>query len=139
MSAVAARFARRFRFLSLLRISLIIGAAYDAVFAVLMWIAPEVPARLLALPLPPLPTGSFYLRTLAILLAMLAALYLVAARNIGRSTAIIEVAIAGRLIGGLAFLTTAWGHADLGGLYPLAAADLALGAGHAFFWWPLRA
>jgi hypothetical protein len=139
MSAVAAQFARRFRFLALLRLSLAIAAAYDAAFAVVMWVAPEVPARLLTLPLPPLPAGTFYLRTMAILLWMLAALYLVAARDTARSTAIIAVAIAGRLLGGLAFLATAWGHPDLSGLYPLAAADLAFGVGHAFFWWPLRA
>jgi hypothetical protein len=138
MPSVAAQVARRLRFLSLLRASLILGAAYDAVFALVMVIAPEVPARLLGLPLPPLPAGSFYLTTLAILLGMLASLYLVAAADPERHPAIIAVAIGGRLLGGMAFLATAWRNPGLGGLYPLAAADLGFSAGHAGLWWPLR-
>src|SRR5436305_5435702 len=53
--SVTAHFARRFRFLTLLRASLIAGALYDLAFALLMVFAPELPARSLALPLPPLP------------------------------------------------------------------------------------
>ena len=48
-------FVRRFRLLTLLRGSLVAGALYDLAFAVLMVAAPQVPARILKLPLPPLP------------------------------------------------------------------------------------
>src|ERR1700720_3650242 len=104
--------ARRSRLLALLRGSLALGALYDAAFAVLMVTAPRLPARLLRLPLPPLPEAAFYLWIMAVLLLMLATLYLLAA---------------------------AWGHPGLQGLYPLAAADLGLGLAHAAFWWPIRA
>src|SRR5215468_487431 len=77
--SVTAQFARRFRFLTLLRASLVIGAVYDLSFAALMLAAPELPARILHLPLPPLPSGAFYLWVMAVLLTMVAVLYLFAA------------------------------------------------------------
>jgi hypothetical protein len=135
--SVKATFARRFRFLSLLIGSLVLGALYDLVFALLMVAAPGVPARLLDLPLPPLPEGAFYLWVMAVLLAMLAALYLIAARDPRRYSAIVAVAIAGRLLGGLALGIGAW-RLGLDGLWPLAAADTAFGLAHAAFWWPVR-
>lgn len=131
-------FARRFRFLSLLRGSLILGALYDAAFALLMVIAPGVPARLLDLPLPPLPEGAFYLWVMATLLLMLAALYALAARDTRRYSGIVAIAIGGRLLGGIALGIAALRGSDLGGLYPLAAADLAFGLAHAAFWGPVR-
>ena len=96
-------FVRRFRLLALLRASLVAGAVYDLAFAVLMVAAPAVPARIFDLPLPPLPGGAFYLWILAILLAMLALLYLAAAHDPRRYSAIIAVAIGGRMVGALAF------------------------------------
>ena len=96
-------FARRFRLLTLLRGSLVVGAVYDLGFAVLMVAAPGVPARILDLPLPPLPRGAFYLWILATLLAMLAVLYLAAAHDPRRYSAIIAVAIGGRVVGALVF------------------------------------
>lgn len=132
------RFARRFRFLSLLRTSLVLGALYDAVFAVLMVAAPGVPARMLDLPLPPLPEGAFYLWVLATLLLMLSALYLVAARDTRRYSGIVAVAIGGRLLGALALGLAGLRGSGLDGLYPLAAADLAFGLAHAVFWIPVR-
>jgi hypothetical protein len=134
MSFQLAHFARRFRFLTLLRGSLLAGALYDAAFAAVMLIRPEIPASLLHLPLAP----DFYLSILAVLLLMLAALYTFAARDTRRYSGIVPVAIAGRLAGGLLLLAAAWGHADLGGLYPLAAADLGFGLLHAAFWLPVR-
>jgi hypothetical protein len=128
-------FARRFRFLSLLRASLTLGALYDLGFAVLMVAAPGVPARILNIPLP---GETFYLWILAVLLTMLAALYLTAARDTRRYSGIVAVAIAGRLAGGLVFLVAALMRSDLGGLYPLAAADLAFGIAHAVLWLPIR-
>ncbi len=131
-------YARRFRLLTLLRASLIAGAVYDLGFAVLMVAAPEALARLFRLPLPPLPRGSFYLWILATLLGMLALLYLVAAHDPRRYSAIIGVAIGGRFLGALLFALTALRGPDLGGLYPLAVADFVFGAIHAASWWPIR-
>lgn len=133
--ATTAHFARRFRFLMLLRWSLGIGAAYDLLFAAAMVAAPGVPARLFDLPLP---GEAFYLWILGVLLAMLAGLYIIAARDPRRYSGIIAMAIGGRVLGGLAFLAAALPRPDLAGLYPLAAMDLAFGASHALFWWPIR-
>jgi hypothetical protein len=134
---VTARFAHRFLLLRLLIGSLVAGALYDFGFAVLIAAAPEVPARLFHLPLPPLPEGSFYLWILAVLLIMLGMLYLVAARDPRRYSGIIAVAIGGRTLGGLVLLAAAL-HAGLPGLYPMAVGDLAFGIAHAAFWWPVR-
>ncbi|HEY0782103.1 MAG TPA: hypothetical protein VGE98_06610 [Thermoanaerobaculia bacterium] len=131
-------FARRFRALALLRASLAAGALYDFAFAVVMVVAPELPARLLALPLPPLPRGRFYLLLFAILLTMLAALYLLAARDTRRYSGVVGVAILGRIAGGIAFFAAAAIGPDLRGLVPLGAADLAFGLVHAALWWPPR-
>lgn len=131
----ASPLSRRFLLLRLLRVSLIVGAVYDVVFAALMVLAPGLPAKLLSLPVP---AEAFYLWLLAILLAMLAALYGFAARNPRRYSAVIAVAIVGRTAGGAAFLLAAWGRPELSGLLPLAAADLAFAAAHAACWLPLR-
>jgi hypothetical protein len=131
-------FARRFHLLSLLRGSLIAGAVYDFAFGVLMVVSPETPARILNLPLPPHPEGSFYLWIMATLLTMLAALYLAAAHDPRRYSAIIAVAIGGRLLGALVLLIAGLRGPDLAGLYPLAAADFAFGAVHAAAWLPIR-
>jgi hypothetical protein len=131
-------FVRRFRLLSLLRGSLVAGALYDLAFAVLMVAAPRLPARILKLPLPPLPEGRFYLWILATLLLMLAALYLAAAHDPRRYSAIIAVAIGGRVLGAAVFAAAALTGSGLGGLVPLAVADLAFGALHAASWWPIR-
>lgn len=136
--SVKDHFARRFRLLAWLRGSLVAGAVYDLVFALLMVAAPGVPARILDLPLPPLPEGAFYLWVMAVLLSMLAALYLLAARDTRRYSGIVAVAIGGRLLGGLALAIAAWRGPGLEGLYPLAAADAAFGLAHAAFWWPIR-
>ena len=133
--ASTAHFARRFRYLTLLRWSLGVGAAYDLLFALAMVAAPDGTARLLDLPLP---GETFYLWILAVLLAMLAGLYTLAARDPRRYSGIIAMAIAGRVVGGLALLAAALPRPDLAGLYPLAAMDLAFGASHALFWWPIR-
>lgn len=134
MSATIDRFASHFRFLTLLRWSFWLGALYDAAFAALMLAAPEIPARLLHLPLPPM----FYLWILAVLLLMLAALYVLAARDTRRYSGIVAVAIGGRIAGGALLLYAAYRDPTLSGLYPLAAADLGLGLVHAAFWLPLR-
>ena len=98
----------------------------------------RVPARIFDLPLPPLPRGAFYLWILATLLSMLAMLYLAAAYDPRRYSAIIAVAIGGRTLGALALAAAALAGQDLRGLFPLAAADLAFGAVHAIAWLPIR-
>jgi hypothetical protein len=134
---VTAHFARRFLFLKLLTGSLVLGALYDLGYALLMVIAPQAPAKTFDLPLPPLPQGAFYLWTLAVVLAMLAALYLLAARDPRRYSGIVAVAIGGRILGGLVLAAAAL-RSGLPGLYPMAAADLAFGVAHAAFWLPIR-
>lgn len=130
-----ATFSRRFLWLRLLRFSLIAGALYDIGFAVLMALSPELPARWFSLPLP---GEAFYLWLTAALLGMLAALYVAAARDPRRYSAIIAVAIAGRLAGALLFAAAAWRRPDLAGLWPLSGADLAFAVLHTAGWAPLR-
>ncbi|HXU30083.1 MAG TPA: hypothetical protein VN851_05850 [Thermoanaerobaculia bacterium] len=122
---------RRFFFLRLLGASLVLGALYDAAFAVVMVAAPELPQRLLHLPLP---GAGFYLHLIAVFLLMLAALYLTAALDLRRYTGIILVGIAGRLLGAAVLGAAAWSEPRLGGLWPLAAADFAFGGVHALAW-----
>jgi uncharacterized membrane protein len=136
--SVIAHFARRFRFLTLLRASLVLGALWDAVFAVLLAVAPLAAARAFELPLPPLPEGAFYLWILAVILLMLAALYLLAARDTRRYSGIVAVAIGGRILGGLVLFYAAFRPAGVPGLVPMAAADLGFGIAHAAFWLPIR-
>lgn len=128
-------FARRFLFLRLLRLGLVAGALYDLAFAAAMVLFPGVPARLLGLPLP---GETFYLWLMATFLIMLASLYLAAAHDPRRYSAIIAVAIGGRLLGAAAFTAAAWGRPELAGLHPLALCDFLFGAGHAACWLPLR-
>lgn len=128
--------ARRFRLVGLLRASLVIGALYDFGFAALMVFAPEVSERVFGLQLPGEP---FYLWLIAVFLLMLGTLYLAAAQDPRRYSAIVVVAIGGRALGALALGLAAWGRPELGGLWPLAGADLAFSLAHAGTWIPLRA
>ena len=137
-SSILAHFARRFRFLALLRASLVAGALYDLGFAVLLTVEPVWAARTLQLPLPPLPEGAFYLWIVAVLLLMLAALYLLAARDTRRYSGIVAVAIGGRLLGGLVLLAAALRASGVPGLLPMAAGDLFFGIAHAALWLPIR-
>jgi hypothetical protein len=136
--SVVVDFARRFRFLTLLRASLVLGALWDIAFALLLAFAPEAAARVFELPLPPLPEGAFYLWILGVVLLMLAALYLLAARDTRRYSGIVGVAIGGRILGGLVLLFAALRPLGVPGLVPMAAADLGFGIAHAAFWLPIR-
>jgi hypothetical protein len=134
--SVTARFARRFRFLALLQASLVFGALYDLVFALFMVVAPGLPTRILRLPLP---GEAFYLWLMATLLAMLAALYLLAAHDPRRYSGVILVAIAGRLCGAVAFAVAGFTEPRLlPGIAVLAVCDFALGAAPALFWLPIH-
>ena len=136
--SVVTHFARRFRFLTLLRASLVLGAVWDVAFALLLAFAPAASARAFELPLPPLPEGAFYLWIFAVVLLMLAAMYLLAARDTRRYSGIVAVAIGGRLLGGLVLLFAALRPQGVPGLVPMAAADLGFGIAHAAFWLPIR-
>jgi hypothetical protein len=136
--SVVTHFARRFRFLTLLRASLVLGALWDIAFALLLAFAPEASARVFELPLPPLPEGAFYLWIFAVVLLMLAAMYLLAARDTRRYSGIVGVAIGGRLLGGLVLLFAALRPQGVPGLVPMAAADLGFGLAHAAYWLPNR-
>lgn len=133
--SVVTDFARRFRFLTLLRASLVLGALWDVAFALLLAFAPEASARAFELPLPPLPEGAFYLWIFAVVLLMLAAMYILAARDTRRYSGIVGVAIGGRILGGLVLSLAAL---RVPGLLPMAAADLVFGIAHAAFWLPIR-
>ena len=138
LTSVTTHFARRFRFLTLLRASLVLGALWDIAFALLLAFAPVASARAFDLPLPPLPEGAFYLWILGVILLMLAAMYILAARDTRRYSGIVGVAIGGRLLGGLVLLFAALRPQGVPGLVPMAAADLGFGLAHAAFWLPIR-
>lgn len=127
-------YAHRFRFLSLLRASLFVGATYDLVFAILMVAAPTFLARAFDLPLP----DRFYLWLMAVFLVMLAALYFEAGRDPRRYSAIIRVAIGGRLLGAFALGLAAYLEPAHAGLWAAAAADAVLGLAHLIFWFPAQ-
>ncbi|MEM9292050.1 MAG: hypothetical protein AAGD01_10245 [Acidobacteriota bacterium] len=119
----------------MLSASLYLGALYDLFFAGLMLIAPQLPARLLGLPLPGEP---FYLHLMAVFLCMLASLYLIAARDVRRHSEVVLVAALGRLAGAAVFALATLGRPELGGLWVVAAADLAFGLVHGLGWWQLQ-
>lgn len=129
------RFAHRFRLLKLLRGSLVAGGLYDLSFAALMLAAPDLPSRLLDLPVP---GERFYLVFMAVTLTMLAAIYFIAAKDPRRYSAVVAVAIGGRLAGAAGFAACAAGRPELAGLWPLAGADALFGLVHAGAWLPLR-
>lgn len=126
---------RHARPLRLLKASLIAGAVYDLVFALLMVVAPDLPERLLELPQP---GETFYLWIMATFLCMIAGFYLYAAYDPVSYAGNIRIAIVGRFVGAAAFVVCALRRPDLWGLYPLAAADFAFGLVHALFWRRVR-
>ena len=123
------------RSLKLLRISLAIGGIYDLILAALLAVAAKPVFALLALPLPNEP---FYLGLLVVLVAMVAALYLLAAYDPMAYAGNVLVAIGGRFSAGVMMAAMAFGRDDLTGLYLLAAVDLAFAFVHAACWWPCR-
>src|SRR5262245_58431508 len=96
-----------------------------------MVLVPRLPAQLLSLPLP---GETFYLSILAVLLCMLAVLYLVAAEDPRRYSAVVVVAALGRCAGAAAFALAAARRPDLWGLWPLAGIDFAFGVVHGGLW-----
>lgn len=132
--AQLARFARRFRFLGLLRASLVAGALYDLAFAALMVAAPGWLADRFGLPLPPF----FYLWLIAVLLTIVAVAYLLAARDPRRYSGNLKLAIGGRMAGALVLGLAAGREPAYAGLWGAAAADAGFAVAHLALWWPLR-
>ncbi len=120
-------------YFNLLRASLAVGGLYDLVLAAWFLLAPGSAARLLRLPPP---DEAVYVWLIVVLLAMVAALYLLAAYDPMAYAGNVLVAIAGRAVGGSMLLYAA--GRGLPGLYLPGAVDLLFAAVHAVCWWPLR-
>ncbi len=127
--------ARTSFYLLALRLSLAAGGAFNLLLAAVLALIPGLISKLLGLPLP---VEGFYLGLLAVLVAMVAAVYLLAAYDPMAYAGNVLVAIAGRSAAGMVMAVAATGRSDLSGLYVLAAADLSFGVVHALCWWPTR-
>ncbi len=107
--------------------SLRAGAAYDALFALVLVAFPQQIGSIFGLPLP---GERFYLWLIALLLASLGAFYVLVARNPSGERDFLRLAVAIRLIGALVLGAAALGRPDLGGLWAIAAGDLLFGVAH---------
>lgn len=132
---ITRRFARRFRLLGLLRGALALGALVNLGAAVALVAVPRRAGEALGATLPEART---VLWLLAGLLASLALLYLLAARDPRRYSGVVLALIAGRLLGSLALGGGALARPDPGQLWLLAAVELAFAAALAGSWLPLR-
>ncbi len=121
-------------YLRLLRLSLVVGAAYDVVLATGLAFAPGVVTRLLRLPLP---GEDFYLWLIALLLVTLAAFYLLAAYDPASYRGNILVAIGARTVATALLAAAAWSE-GLPGLYVAAGGDFVFAVAHVAFYWPVR-
>lgn len=130
-----AALAHRFRFLILLRASLLAGAAWAVTLAALLALLPAALARAAALPLP---AHRLYPAAAAVLLAMLAVLYALAARDPRRYSGIVRVAIGGRLVTAAVLAVAAAGRPAPLVLAAGAAVEAGLGLAHLAFWWPVH-
>ena len=107
--------------------SMVLGAAYDMAFAVAILVLPEASSALLRIPLP---ADRLYFRFIAVFLLMLAAMYLLPAREPRRYQGVVLVAVAGRFVG-FVYLAWAWSAGAPPGFLGLACGDLAFAALHA--------
>jgi len=110
--------------------SLRAGAAYDAVFALLLVAFPAEISGTFRLPLP---GERFYLWLIAVFLFSLSGFYVLLARDPGRQRDFVRLAIAIRLLGAVVIAAAAVGRPDLGSLYGIASGDLAFGLAHLAF------
>jgi hypothetical protein len=108
--------------------SMALGAAYDAAFAVAILFFADASAALMRIPLP---ADRVYFRFIGVFLVLLAAMYVLPAREPQRYQGVVVVAAAGRFLGFL-YLAWAWSRGAPGAFLALACADLALSALHAF-------
>lgn len=109
------------------RLTLVVGALYDLGFAAAMLVAPQAIASAFRLPLP---GPKFYVPLLAVLLTMLASLYLAASYDLRRLWVVPWVAGVGRLAGALVFATAALRDPTLQSLWLLATVDAGFGIAH---------
>ena len=107
--------------------SMALGAAYDAAFAAAILLFPDTASALLRISLPPDPV---YFRLVAVFLLMLAAMYLLPAREPRRYQGVVLVAAGGRLAGFL-YLAWAWSGGAPPAFLGLACADLLFALFHA--------
>ncbi len=107
--------------------SLRAGAAYDALFALLLAAFPRQIAAVFRLPLP---GERFYLWLIAVFLLSLGVFYILVARKPAERRDFLRLAIATRLVGAAVIGAAAVGRPDLGGLWAIAGGDLLFGAAH---------
>lgn len=131
-----ARFANRFRFLVLLRGLLLLGAALEAVAALLLTTAPGKLATLMGLPAPEV---LLPIHLLALALLLLAILAWEAARDPRRYSAIVRTAVAGHLLAAAVLSLAAFRGPGATSLAWLAAVNGVLGVALAGTWWSVRA
>jgi hypothetical protein len=110
--------------------SLQAGAAYDAVFALLLVAFPGWISETFRLPLP---GERFYLWLIAVFLVSLAGFYVLIARDPRQHRDFVRLAVAIRLLGAAVIAAAALGRPDLASLYAIAFADLAFGLAHLAF------
>lgn len=104
-----------------------LGGAYDVAFAAAILLFPEASSAWLSIPLPADP---IYFRFIAVFLLILAALYLLPAREPRRYQGVVLVAAAGRFAGFL-YLAWAWSGGAPRAFLVLACADLLFAVLHA--------
>jgi hypothetical protein len=107
--------------------SMALGAAYDAAFAAAILLFPRAASAWLRIPLPADPV---YFRFIAVFLLILAALYLLPARDPRRYQGVVAVAAGGRFAGFL-YLAWAWSGGAPPAFLGLAGGDLLLALLHA--------
>lgn len=122
-------------YLTLLQVSLAVGAVYDGAMAGLLALWPEQFAALLNVPLP---GEDFYRLLLALLLGMLSLFYLLAAYDPVAYAGNVVVAILGRSGGTLILVTAAWSHPHLHGLWLPAGVEALFVLSHLVGWWGSR-
>ncbi len=122
-------------FLRLLKLSLVLGAGCDLLLALVLWLQPTLLSQWLALPLQQLPAGGdIYLHLLALLLAVLAWVYLLAAYDPVAYTGNVVAAILARAGGAVILGLAAWQPSGGVGLLWMALAEAMLAALHAIAW-----
>ena len=121
--------------LGALRFSLLVGAVYDLVLAVVLLVRPSFASGLLGVPLP---SPEFYLWLIAVLLVMLSLFYLLAAYDPMAYAGNVLVAILARGAAGAVLAWAALRQPELAGLFVLAGVDLLFAAVHAVCWFPIR-
>jgi len=119
----------------LLRLSLLFGAAVDAMLAIFLLLAPELLARWLGLALP---AESLVLRLLGLGLFLLAAFSSLPAYDLVAYSGNIAVALLGRLAGGGILLAAALGRPDAMALSWGAAVEIGLAVALVGLWLPFR-